>query len=177
MPEAYKAQEQLTINTHPIFSVGDSMYGLKAFLYGGAAGRVYSTGDANSLIQAGPVLDAYLGRLRLQTSYTQSKNQGTDPFVYDKFIQGQQSVTASGDVKVTKFLTLGGFVAYNMDTKLYYGKMLSAAIGPPDCKLIMSEDMIRGNYQIGFDVLYGQKINFNNMTIKQATDRGELGGI
>ncbi|HEY9776762.1 MAG TPA: hypothetical protein V6C81_23565 [Planktothrix sp.] len=177
MPSAYTVQEQITVNTHPIFSVGDSTYGLKGYIYGGAAGRAYSTGDANSLIQAGPVLDAYLGRLRLQTGYTQSKIQGTDPFVYDKFIQGQHSVTAAGDVKVTRFLSVGASLGYNMDQKQYYGKMLTAAVGPQDCKLLLSEDMVRGNYQVGFDILYGQKIKFHDMTIKEKADNGELGGL
>jgi hypothetical protein len=170
-------QEHITVNSQPIFAIGDQHYGLKSYLYAGGAGRAYSSSQANTLFQAGPVLDAYLGRVRLQTGYIQSAYQGSDPFVYDKFIQGKNSVTAQGDFKINKLVTVGGAVAYNMDDKKYTSRMVNAAIGPQDFKVLLSGDLVRGNYQIGFDVLYGQKVNFNKMVIKQSPDNGELGGI
>jgi hypothetical protein len=177
MNKAFVAQEQITVNTLPLVSAGDSNYGFKGYFYGGVAGRAYSSGQANALAQAGPVLDFYLGRLRLQTGYTQSKVGGTDPFIFDQFIQGQQSVTAQGDVKICKFLTLGGAVGYNMNKAQYYSKTITAAIGPPDCRLLVSESIIQGTYRVGFDILSGQPVKFNNLVIKANPDQGQLGGI
>ena len=113
-PSAMRFQEQITATTHPLFSLGNSQAGIKSYLYGGVAARGYSTGQANAIAQAGPVLDVYLQRLRFQTGYTQSAVRGSDPFVFDQFIQGNQSLQFNGDVRVCKFLTLGGGLSYNL---------------------------------------------------------------
>ncbi len=43
MNSAFKAQEQITASTHPVFALGDSRFGLKGYMYGGLAGRRYSS--------------------------------------------------------------------------------------------------------------------------------------
>jgi hypothetical protein len=177
MPSAMRFQEQITATTHPLFSIGNSQAGLKSYLYGGVAARGYSTGQANVIGQVGPVLDAYLGRLRFQTGYTQSAVRGSDPFVFDQFIQGNQSVQFTGDYRISKFLTLGGSLSYNLNSKAFTGKSITAAIGPEDFKLLLSRDMIRGTNRFGFDVLYGQPVPFNKLVLKGVADQGQLGGI
>lgn len=177
MPTAFKVQEQITGTTQPIFTAGDSRFGVKGYLYGGVAARGYSTGDKNMLAQAGPMMDCYLGRLRLKAGYTQSDYQGTSPFVYDSFLQGARSVQLSGDYKICKYVDVGGSMGYNMVTKLYYGKTLTAAIGPDDFKVLLTDSLIQGNYRVGFSVLYGQAIPFDKLVLKGTPDQGQLGGI
>jgi len=177
MPSAFKVQEQISASTQPIFTVGDSRFGLKSYIYGGVAARGYSTGDKNVLGQFGPMIDAYLGRLRLQTGYTESGYQGTSPFIYDAFYQGTRSVNAAGDFKICKYLDLGASVGYNLVSKLYYGKTITAAIGPDDFKLLLTRDMVRGTNRVGFNVLYGQPIPFDKLVLKGGPDQGQLGGI
>jgi lipopolysaccharide export system protein LptA len=175
--QAFKVQEQITATTHPIFSVGNSKYGLKSYMYGGVAARGYSTGQASVIAQAGPVLDVYLNQVRFQTGYTQSAVRGSSPFVYDQFIQGTQSVFLAGDVKVCKYLTVGGSLGYNMQDKLFTTKAITAAIGPDDFKLLLFDNIVQGNYKVGFDVLYGQPIPFSKLVLKNAPDQGQIGGI
>lgn len=174
---AFKIQEQITASTHPLFAVGNDKYGMKSYIYGGAALRGYSTGDGGIIGQIGPALDVRLGRVHLMTNYTQSGVKGSSPFVYDQFIQGNRSVSFSGDVKVNKYLTLGGSIGYNLNAKLYYGKAITAAIGPEDFKLLIRRDLVTGMNRMGFDVLYGQPINFQRLVLKGGPDQGQLGGI
>lgn len=174
---AFRLQEQITASSQPIFSLGDSRWGVKSYIYGGTALRGYSTGDKMLLGQIGPVLDAYLGRVRLQTGYTQSAVRGSTPFTFDQFVQGTRSIYVNGDIRIAKYVTIGGSIGYNLVDKLYYGKMVTAAFGPPDFKLLLSRDMVRGTNRFGFNVLYGQPVPFDKLVLKGNADQGQLGGI
>ncbi|HEY9867821.1 MAG TPA: hypothetical protein V6D08_01325 [Candidatus Obscuribacterales bacterium] len=174
---ALRVQEQITASTHPIFVVGNEQLGAKAFIYGGVGLRAYSTGDAMLMAQAGPILNVYLKRVRLQTGYTQSMVRGKTPFVFDQFIQGNRSVMLAGDVKISKYLTLGASAGYNLNDKLLYQRTLTAAVGPEDFKVLFSYDTIRRTNRAGFDVLFGQPIPFDKLVLKGAPDYGQLGGI
>jgi hypothetical protein len=174
---AMRFQEQVTASTQPIFRFGDSNFGIKSFISGGAAARGYSTGDKNALGQIGPVIDLYLNRVRLQAGYTQSAYSGTSPFVFDEFIQGTRSTFLSGDFRINKWITLGGSLGYNLVDKLYYAKTVTAAIGPPDFKLLLSGNMIQASYRVGFNLLYGQPVPFDKLVLKSTPDQGQLGGI
>src|SRR4030095_99313 len=174
---ALRVQEQVTANTPPLFVVGNEQVGAKAFLQGGVGLRGYSTGDAMIMAQAGPILNVYLKRLRLQTGYTEAIVRGKPPFVFDQFIQGQRSVSLAGDIKVSRFLTLGAQTGYNLNAKLLYSRSLTAAIGPDDFKVLFSYDTIRRANRAGFDVLFGQPIPFDKLVLKGAPDLGQLGGI
>jgi lipopolysaccharide export system protein LptA len=172
---AYRIQEQVTASSHPIFAVGDQKNGVDLRLSGGVAARAYSSGDRQLIGQVGPMLTARLSRARLRIGYNQAAVRGTSPFVFDEFIQGNQSTYVQGDVKITRWLTLGGSLGYNLTNKLLYQKAVTAAIGPEDFKLIFSQDFITNYQRFGFDVMYGQPVNFNALKIKNSPDAGQLG--
>lgn len=174
---AYRLQEHISAATHPIFKIGTDKYGLSSNLSGGLAMRAYSTGDAMMMAQVGPNLEVALDRLKGRVGYTQSAIRGKSPFVFDQFIQGQRSCYVAGDVKINKYLTLGGSMGYNLVDKLAYSKTITAAIGPQDFKVLLSRDFLRGINRFGFDVLYGQPIPFNRLVLKGSPDHGQLGGI
>ncbi len=176
MTSAYKIQEQIMASTQPIFNFGDEKWGVKSFIFGGVAARGYSTGNLNMIGQLSPILDVRLNRLRVQTGYTTSSVGGSSPFVFDEYIQGQSSVYLSGDVKVCKYISIGGTTGYNMTSKLYYARQLVAAVGPPDVKLVIGKDFILNNYRFGFNMIYGQPVPFNKLVFKGAPDQGQLGG-
>jgi hypothetical protein len=143
--------------------------------FGGAALRAYSTGDQSAVAQIGPSITAKLGRFRLQGGYAQAKVSGTSPFVYDQFIQGTKSTFLNGDVKLTRWLTVGTILGYNMDAKLMYQRSFTAAIGPDDFKLVGMYDQISGYNRVGFDVMCGNPIAFKTMLMKSRPDAGQLG--
>lgn len=174
---AFRLQEQITVSTQPIFSVGDDKYGAQMNLFGGVVARGYSTGDTMLMGQLGPMLNVKMNRLRLMGGYTQSAVSGKSPFVFDQFIQGQRSALLSGDFKVSKYLTLGTNLGYNLNAKMLYSRAITAAIGPDDFKVLLSRDTIRGINRYGFDLIYGSKIPFDKLILKGGPDAGQLGGI
>lgn len=173
----FRIQQQVTAISQPIFSIGDSLNSVKMYFYGGAGGKAYSTGDTLGLIQAGPVLDTRLNRLRLQLAYTQSGEAGKSPFVFDQFIQGTKSTTVNGDIRVCKYLTLGGQLGYNLDAKALYQKTLKLAVGPDDFKFLFSYDTLTGYERFGFNILCGSPVNYDRLVLKAGPDTGKLGGI
>jgi hypothetical protein len=174
---AIRIQEQITAVSQPIFAIGDSKWGAKMNLVGGLALRGYSTGDGMAMGQLGPLLSVNLDRLRLQGGYTQSGVSGKSPFVFDQFIQGQRSVSLSGDIKINKYLTIGAMTGYNMVSKLSYMRSVTAAIGPDDFKVLLSRDTLRGINRYGFDVIFGGRVPFDKLVLKGSPDQGQLGGI
>lgn len=116
-------------------------------------------------------------RLKLRLGYTQSVIRGESPFVFDQFIQGTRSTYVSAGYKVSKYLTVGGSIGYNLVDKLSYSRSLTAAIGPEDFKVLLTRDFLRGTQRVGFDVLYGSRIPFNRLVLKGSPDHGQLGGI
>jgi hypothetical protein len=174
---AFRFSESISASTHPLFKIGNEKYGLSSNLTGGLALRYYSTGDAMAMAQIGPNLEASADRFKFRLGYTQSAIRGESPFVFDQFIQGTRSAYISGGYKVSKYLTLGGSVGYNFIDKLAYTKSMTAAIGPQDFKLLLSNDFITGNQRMGFDLIYGQQIPFNRLVLKGTPDHGRLGGI
>ncbi len=173
----YRIQEQVMGNSEPIFNIGDRKYGMSGSVFSGLAARGYSSGDAMLMGQIGPVLNLNLNKVRIQGQLAKSAVQGKSPFVFDQFIQGTRSGMINGDVKLTKWLTVGGNLGYNFDAKLLYQRTISAAIGPDDFKILLSRDTIRGINRFGFDVLVGHPIPFNKLVLKGTPDRGQLGGI
>lgn len=174
---AFRISESISASSHPIFKIGNEKYGLSSNLTGGLALRAYSTGDAMMMAQIGPNLEATADRFKFRLGYTQSAIRGESPFVFDQFIQGTRSAYVAGGFKVNKYLTLGGSVGYNFIDKLAYSKSMTAAIGPQDFKLLLSNDFITGNQRMGFDLIYGQQIPFNRLVLKGTPDHGRLGGI
>lgn len=173
----FRVQEQLMANSEPIFNIGDKKYGASMNLFGGVAAKAYSTGDALLMGQFGPVLNVNLNRIRLQGQLAKSGVRGQSPFVFDQFIQGSKSGVVGGDVKLTKWLTVGGNLGYNFNAKLLYQRSISAAIGPEDFKVLLTRDTIRGINRFGFDVLMGQRVPFNKLVLKGSPDQGQLSGL
>jgi len=173
----YRAQEQMSATTQPLFSVGDDRYGLKGYITGSAVFRAYSTGNADAIGQIGPMGDLHMGKLRVLGGYTEAAVRGSSPFTFDQYLQGSQYVYALGDFKVNKLLDIGGMYGYNLTSSLPFAKTVQVAVGPQDMKLLVSRDFVLNRYRVGFDMLYGQPVPYQKMLVKGAPDQGQLGGI
>lgn len=177
MRSGARLQEQLTATTKPLFAVGDDHYGLKGYIFGGLGASAYSTGNFRAMAQIGPSMQVKAGRATFNCNYTQSAVRGSSPFLFDQFLQGNKSANISGDIKINKWLTVGGGYGYNIDSKLPYMKTVSAAIGPQDFKVLLSRNIIQGINRFGFDVLYGDPVPFQKLVLKGTGDHGQLGGL
>ncbi len=177
MNSAFRVQEQITAVTQPMFSLGNEKYGARGFVFGGVAMGGYSSGDARIIGQVGPTIQFRADRFTFSTNYTQSAVRGSSPFYFDQFLQGNKSANIQGDVKINKWLTVGGGYGYNLDSNLPYSKSISAAIGPQDFKVLLSRNMIQGINRFGFDIIYGQPIPFKSLVLKGSPDHGQMSGI
>lgn len=177
MKSGFVVQEQITAVSQPLFSLGNEKYGARGYVFGGVALGGYSTGDARIMGQIGPTIQFKADRFTFSTNYTQSAVRGSSPFYYDQFLQGNKSANIQGDVKINKWLTVGGGYGYNLDSKLPYSKSISAAIGPQDFKVLLSRNMIQGINRFGFDIIYGQPIPFKSLVLKGSPDHGQMSGI
>jgi hypothetical protein len=177
MNSAFRVQEQITAVTQPMFSLGNEKYGARGYVFGGVAMGGYSSGDARIIGQIGPTIQFRADRFTFSTNYTQSAVRGSSPFYFDQFLQGNKSANIQGDVKINKWLTVGGGYGYNIDSKLPYSKSISAAIGPQDFKVLLSRNMIQGINRFGFDIIYGQPIPFKSLVLKGSPDHGQMSGI
>lgn len=173
----FRLQEQIMGASQPLFSLGNTKYGASMNIFGGASARAYSSGDSMLMGQIGPTMSLNLNRMHLQGSVMKSSVSGQSPFVFDQFIQGSQSGQLGGDIRICKWLALGGNLGYNFNNKMAYQKSISAAIGPEDFKFLVTHDTIRGINRFGFDFMYGQPIPFNKLVLKGSPDRGQLGGM
>jgi len=176
-PSALRVEEQITASTVNIFALGNDRYGLKSYIFGGAAVGAYSTGNTRALVQYGPQLDIRLNRFHFNTGYTQAAVRGSSPFYFDQYLQGAKSLNIAGDVKIAKWLRIGGGYGYNIEAKAAYAKTLTAAFGPDDLKLLINRDVLNKVDRFGFDILYGQPVPFNKLVLKGSPDAGQLGGI
>lgn len=177
MKSGFVVQEQITAVSQPLFSLGNEKYGARGYVFGGVALGGYSTGNARIMGQVGPTIQFKADRFTFSTNYTQSAVRGSSPFYYDQFLQGNKSANIQGDVKINKWLTVGGGYGYNLDSKLPYSKSISAAIGPQDFKVLLSRNMIQGINRFGFDIIYGQPIPFKSLVLKGSPDHGQMSGI
>lgn len=177
MKSGFVVQEQITAVSQPLFSLGNEKYGARGYVFGGVALGGYSTGNARIMGQIGPTIQFKADRFTFSTNYTQSAVRGSSPFYYDQFLQGNKSANIQGDVKINKWLTVGGGYGYNLDSKLPYSKSISAAIGPQDFKVLLSRNMIQGINRFGFDIIYGQPIPFKSLVLKGSPDHGQMSGI
>jgi len=176
-PSAIRLEEQITASSVNLFAVGNDRYGLKSYIFGGAAIGGYSSGQTRVLGQYGPQLDIRANRFHVNCGYTQAAIRGSSPFYFDQYLQGSRSINLTGDVKVAKWLRIGGGYGYNLVAKAAYSKTLTAAFGPDDFKLLLNRDVLNKVNRFGFDILYGQPVPFNKLVLKGSPDNGQLGGI
>ncbi len=72
---------------------------------------------------------------------------------------------------------MGGSYGLNISDNLAYQKQINIAVGPPDFKVLAMYNSIMGTGRLGFDVLYGSQIPFQQLILKGKADQGQLGGI
>ena len=172
---AFKLEEQISLVSKPIFMIGNEKYNTALRLRTRNALRGYSTGDFQGIFTGGPILGNNLGPLSFELGYDQGFVKGTSPLFYDQFIQGMQSVSLDGDVKLHEWVTLGGYGTYNLKAAEVIERQVRAKIGPKDFKMLVNWDILRQQTQFGLNFLFGQPIDFEKFVIINAQNM--TGGI
>lgn len=172
---AFKFEEQITLVSKPIFRIGNETYNTALRFRTRNALRAYSTGDLQGIFTGGPLLDNTFGPLSFGLGYDQGYVKGDSPLLYDQFIQGMQSVSLDGDVKLHEWVTLGGYGTYNIKADEIVERQFRAKVGPKDFKMLVNWDALRQQTQFGLNFLFGQPIDFERFVIINAQNKS--GGI
>ncbi|OGI06176.1 MAG: hypothetical protein A3I68_02720 [Candidatus Melainabacteria bacterium RIFCSPLOWO2_02_FULL_35_15] len=172
---AFKAEEQINLISKPVFKIGTEKYNTALRFRTRNAFRAYSTGDFQGVFTGGPVLDNNLGPVTFALGYDQGYVRGKSPLFYDQYIQGMQSVSLDGDVKLSEWVTLGGFGTYNLKIAEVVEKQVRAKVGPKDFKMLVNWDALRQQTQFGLNFLFGQPVDFEKFVILNSQNKS--GGI
>ncbi|MBI2996314.1 MAG: hypothetical protein HYY52_06355 [Candidatus Melainabacteria bacterium] len=162
---AFKFEEQLTLVSKPVFKVGNEKYNTALRFRTRNAFRAYSTGDLQGIFTGGPLLDNNLGPVSFEIGYDQGYVKGVSPLFYDQYIQGMQSVSLDGDVKLSEWLTLGGYGTYNIKAEEIVERQVRAKFGPKDFKMLVNWDVLRQQTKFGLNFLFGQPVDFERFVI------------
>lgn len=172
---AFKAEEQITLVTKPIIRFGNEKYNTAFRLRTRNAFRAYSTGDLQGIFTGGPLLDNTLGPVSFELGYDQGVVKGESPLFYDQFIQGMQSVSLDGDIKLHEWITLGGYGTYNIKADEVVERQVRAKVGPKDFKMLVNWDALRQQTQFGVNFLFGSPVDFERFLI--INSQNKAGGI
>ena len=162
---AFKLEEQITVVSKPIFKFGNEKFNTAFRLRTRNALRAYSTGDLQGIFTGGPLLDNTIGPVTFGVGYDQGVVKGESPLFYDQFIQGRQSVSLDGDVRLHEWVTLGGFGTYNIKSDELVERQFRAKVGPKDFKMLVNWDALRQQTQFGLNFLFGQPVDFERFVI------------
>jgi len=172
---AFKVEEQVILVSKPVFKIGTEKYNTALRFRTRNAFRAYSTGDFQGIFTAGPLLDNKLGPVSFGLGYDQGYINGKSPLFYDQYIQGMQSVSLDGDVKLSEWVTLGGYGTYNLKLQEVVEKQVRAKVGPKDFKMLVNWDALRQQTQFGLNFLFGKPVDFEKFVILNSQNKS--GGI
>jgi hypothetical protein len=168
----YQLQAQI-INQKPLISLGNFM---NVGFRGQALFSAYSTGDALTVLRAGPNVNFNLfNRFYSTIDYFAAQTFGETPFVFDAYFRGSQNMVLNNAIRVSNFLTVGArqdlnLLRENAQDALAVGNAVYALIGPKDIKLNLAFDIIRRRSFVGINFVPGGKstpIDFERMRVFQ----------
>jgi hypothetical protein len=91
---------------------------------------------------------------------------GESPFLYDQFFDGNQSFVFDGDYKVNQWFSIGTSMTYNVDRSRVVRNEVRTEVGPQDFKVRLSYDTILNQVNLGFNMLFGDPVAFDQMRIR-----------
>jgi hypothetical protein len=162
----FRTELETSFYTEPVWRYGNELYNVSLRGRGQAAVRFYDTGDLNTIARFGPALQARLDNLAFEIDYLFAAIGGQSPFLFDQFIDGSQSVIFDGDYIVNKWFSVGTVLTYNMSRDRFVRNEIRAELGPQDFKVRLGYDVVRNQFDIGFNVLYGEPIKYDTLNVK-----------
>lgn len=164
--EGFRTQLEASLYTQPIWRRGNELHNVTLRGRGQGAFRFYDTGDTLAVARFGPALEARLDNLSFEIDYLFAAITGESPFIFDQFIDGSQSVIIDGDYKVNKWFAIGTLLTYNLEKERFVRNEFRTEFGPQDFKLRLSYDVVRNQVYLGFNVLYGEPVRFDDLRVR-----------
>ncbi|MDX1920480.1 MAG: hypothetical protein SFU25_07060 [Candidatus Caenarcaniphilales bacterium] len=159
--DGFRLQQTLAFATKPIVELGTQNYNAGVRILSSTTARVYTTGDFNAFSSFGPNLKLHLHKFAdVEAGYNQLITTGESPFGFDQVIQGENSVYINADWNLAKWLTVGGYMVYSISRGRAVAQQARIIFGPEDFKLQLSYDPIFSSVNLGFSMLFNDKVNF-----------------
>jgi hypothetical protein len=162
----FRTELEADAYTQPIWRYGNELYNISLSARGQAALRFYDTGDVNTIARFGPALQARLDNLAFEVDYLFAAIGGESPFLFDQFVDGSQAIIFDGDYTVNKWLSVGTVLTYNINRDRFVRNQIRAELGPQDFKIRLGYDVVRNQFDLGFNVLYGEPIRYDALNVK-----------
>jgi lipopolysaccharide export system protein LptA len=162
----FKTEVQTSFYTEPVARYGNELYNASLRGRGQGALRFYDTGDFMSIARFGPALEARVDNFSFEVDYLFAAIAGESPFLYDQFFDGNQSFVFDGDYKVNQWFSIGTSMTYNVDRSRVVRNEVRTEVGPQDFKVRLSYDTILNQVNLGFNMLFGDPVAFDQMRIR-----------
>lgn len=161
-----RSAHNLSFYSKPALRFGNELYNFSLSARAQAALRAYGSGDIYSIARFGPSAEIRLSKLSFEIAYLFATVGGESPFIFDQFVEGRQSIMIDGDYAINDWISLGTFLAYNIDDDRFTRNQMRAAFGPEDFKLIVSYDSIRNQIGLGFGMMLGEAVEFDQLDVR-----------
>jgi hypothetical protein len=164
--DGFRSEIEASVYTKPVWRIGTEFYNASLRARGQGAFRFYGTGDYLTIGRFGPALEARFDNLAFEIDYLFAAVSGESPFLFDQFIDGNQSVIFDGDYKVNKWFSVGTLLTYNLDRSRFVRSEVRTEFGPDDFKLRLSYDTVRNQIDLGFNMLFGDPVKYDNLRVR-----------
>ncbi|HEY9886137.1 MAG TPA: hypothetical protein V6C96_02640 [Vampirovibrionales bacterium] len=168
--DGVRFQHQISMATKPLLEVGTDNYNASFRIISSSTARIYSSGNLNGFITIGPNFKIHAHKYAdLQVGYDQLLPAGKSPFGFDQVIQGNESIYGAGDVNLASWLSVGSAARYSISRSTFTEQLIRFIVGPEDFKLIAAYDPVRRRFNVGFSLLFDDKVKFNRLTYSERT--------
>lgn len=164
--QGMRSEIEASLYTKPVWRWGNEHYNMSLRGRGQGAFRFYDTGDFLAVARFGPALEARLDNLAFEIDYLFASINGESPFIFDQFIDGSQSVIFDGDYRINKWFSIGTLLTYNIDRDKFVRSELRTEFGPDDFKLRLSYDTVRNQIDLGFNMIFGDPVKYENLRVR-----------
>lgn len=162
----FRSQHDISFYTNPFFRMGNEFYNLSLSARARSSLRFYGSGDVFFIGQIGPSIQSRLKNIEFEIAYLIADTLGESPFLFDQFVQGDQSILFDGDYKINEWVSIGALLVYNLDRERFVNNEIRTEFGPKDFKLRASYDPIRNQADFGINMILGDPVNFDNLDLK-----------
>lgn len=164
--QGFRTEIETDFYTQPIWRYGNERYNFSLRTRTQAAFRIYDTGDTFRIARFGPAIEVRIDNLSFELDYLLGVIGGQSPFLFDQFVDGNQAIILDGDYIVNKWLSIGTLLTYSLDRERFTRNQVRTEFGPEDFKIRLSYDTIRNQVGLGFNVIFGDTVDFDTLKVR-----------
>ena len=162
----FRAASELQFYTKSLVRWGNENYNTSLSGRVQSSNRFYGSGDLLSINRFGPALEFGIKNISFEISYLTAIVSGDSPFLFDQFVDGKQAILLDGDYKLNNYISVGGYLNYNLSDDRFTRSQVRTELGPSDFKIRLSYDTIRNQPSFGVNMIFGDPVEFDKLQVK-----------